>query len=535
MAGAATPELAAAVSDAGGLGALGSAMLTADELRSAGRRRPRDTDRPFQANFFCHAPPEFDAAQAAAARDHFGPSTTSSAWAIRPSRGPPDRVRRRAGSRRCSRSGRPWSRFHFGLPGADALAAIREAGMRVLATATTVAEAQRLERDGVDAVVAQGAEAGGHRGSFLVKGDDGPVGTLALVPQVVDAVDVPVVAAGGIADGRQTGRRARARRGRRPDRHRLPGLPRDAAPAPYRERAGGRPRRRDHDHAVAVGPARARALRNRATEELDGVLPYPAQMSLTVAAAGAADDRDPTAFQPMFAGQSAALGAPLPAGELVRSLARDAEELLARLAGGDPADGGGARPPRRDRMEPGRPPHRSHRHPADGARPRAEALALRDALAEWRFVRVLSSPLQRALDTCRLAGLGDDVETTEDLLEWDYGEYEGITTAEIRERGRTGTCGATAAPAARRAADVGRRVDRRDRAMRGRRRRRGAVLPRPRAAGARRALAGPRPRGGRPASSSIRRTLSALGYERETPVITRWNSPVLPAAAPPRR
>ena len=92
--------------------------------------------------------------------------------------------------------------FHFGLPAPEALAAIREAGMVVLASATTVAEARRLEEGGVDAVVAQGAEAGGHRGSFLVEGDDGPVATLALVPQVVDSVSVPVIAAGGIADPR---------------------------------------------------------------------------------------------------------------------------------------------------------------------------------------------------------------------------------------------------------------------------------------------------------------------------------------------
>ena len=80
--------------------------------------------------------------------------------------------------------------------------AIREAGSRVIASATTVAEAVRLEELGAEAVIAQGSEAGGHRGSFLVEGDDGPIGTLALVPQVVDAVAVPVIAAGGIADGR---------------------------------------------------------------------------------------------------------------------------------------------------------------------------------------------------------------------------------------------------------------------------------------------------------------------------------------------
>jgi nitronate monooxygenase len=92
--------------------------------------------------------------------------------------------------------------FHFGLPDRAAMDATRAAGCRVLSSATTVAEAEHLAERGADAVIAQGTEAGGHRGSFLLSGDDGPVGTLALVPQVVDAIGVPVIAAGGIGDGR---------------------------------------------------------------------------------------------------------------------------------------------------------------------------------------------------------------------------------------------------------------------------------------------------------------------------------------------
>jgi nitronate monooxygenase len=92
--------------------------------------------------------------------------------------------------------------FHFGLPDRAAMDATRAAGCRVLSSATTVAEAEHLAQRGADAVIAQGTESGGNRGSFLVSGDDGPVGTLALVPQVVDAIGVPVIAAGGIGDGR---------------------------------------------------------------------------------------------------------------------------------------------------------------------------------------------------------------------------------------------------------------------------------------------------------------------------------------------
>ena len=336
MARAATPELVAAVSDVGGLGALGSAMLTADELRRQAAAVRDITDRPFQANFFCHARPRFDAAQAARARDHFRPVYDELGLGDPPEPTVPhiafddERLEALLEIRPAVVS------FHFGLPAADALAAIREAGMRVLATATTVAEAQRLERDGVDAVVAQGAEAGGHRGSFLVKGDDGPVGTLALVPQVVDAVDVPVVAAGGIADGRQLAAALALGAGAAQIGTAFLSCPETGLPAPFRERlAQAQAEGTTITRSLSGRPARA--LRNRVTEELDGVLPYPAQMSLTLPLRGAAYDKDPTAFQPMFAGQSAALGRPLPAGELVRSLARDADELLARLAGGDPA------------------------------------------------------------------------------------------------------------------------------------------------------------------------------------------------------
>ena len=129
---------------------------------------------------------------------------------------------------------------------------------------------------------------------------------------------------------------------------------------------------------------------------------------------------------------------------------------------------------------------------------RAEAERLRPGFEGRSFVRVLSSPLERALDTCRLAGLGDEVELTDDLLEWDYGEYEGITTAEIREGRPDFYLWRDGCPGGESAADVGARVDRVVTELRSLDGRRGAVLTRPRAAGAHRALAGPRSRVGRP-------------------------------------
>jgi probable phosphoglycerate mutase len=155
---------------------------------------------------------------------------------------------------------------------------------------------------------------------------------------------------------------------------------------------------------------------------------------------------------------------------------------------------------------------------------------LRGALAEWGFAQVLSSPLQRALETCRLAGLGESAQTTDDLREWDYGEYEGITTAQIRESRPDWYLWRDGCPGGEQAADVGRRVDRviaslgeGDVALFAH----GHVL---------RVLAarwiGLEPEAGALLALGTG-TLSVLGYERETRVVKRWNAPVLGAVPPP--
>jgi broad specificity phosphatase PhoE len=156
---------------------------------------------------------------------------------------------------------------------------------------------------------------------------------------------------------------------------------------------------------------------------------------------------------------------------------------------------------------------------------RGEARLLGQALAEWSFGRVLSSPLARALDTCRLAGLGDSVETTDDLLEWDYGEYEGITTAEIRERRPDWSLWRDGCPGGERPEDVGRRADwvvaqladaQTDVALFAH----GHIL---RVVAARWLGLGPEA-GALLALSTA--TISVLGYERETRVVRRWNAPL---------
>jgi nitronate monooxygenase len=203
MAGSTTVELVAAVSNTGGIGSMGYAETPTEQIREDAKKIRKLTDKPFNLNFFAHATPanELDVVESTRKRlepyyseigldevpqDVSKPLLTFSEdklnllLEIKP----------------------PLVSFHFGLPDSDAIGSLKKAGCRILCSATTTAEAIALERSGVDVVVAQGWEAGGHRGSFGVNHEDHGVGTLALVPQIVDAVSIPVVAAGGIADGR---------------------------------------------------------------------------------------------------------------------------------------------------------------------------------------------------------------------------------------------------------------------------------------------------------------------------------------------
>ena len=199
MAGVQASALAVAVSNAGGLGSLPAAMLTLDSLRSELQAISAQTTRPYNINFFCHTPPVPDAqrdttwhAALSPYYDAFG--LDMGAIAAGPGRAPfsaevadvvePFRP--------------PVVSFHFGLPPADLLARVKSWGSKVLASATTVDEARWLQAHGADAVIAQGLEAGGHRGHFLSDDLTAQMGTFALLPQIVQAVDVPVIAAGGI-------------------------------------------------------------------------------------------------------------------------------------------------------------------------------------------------------------------------------------------------------------------------------------------------------------------------------------------------
>ncbi|GAB3777322.1 nitronate monooxygenase [Ramlibacter monticola] len=201
MAGVQGSALAIAVSEAGGLGALPCAMLAPDAMHKELAAIRARTDRPFNVNFFCHHPPEPDAARDAAWRERLG--VYFAELGVDPASIPsgPGRLPFNADAAAVLAAFRPpVVSFHFGLPSPDLLERVRGWGAKVLSSATTVEEARWLESHGVDVVIAQGLEAGGHRGMFLSEDLNTQLGTLALVRQVVQAVKVPVVAAGGIAD-----------------------------------------------------------------------------------------------------------------------------------------------------------------------------------------------------------------------------------------------------------------------------------------------------------------------------------------------
>lgn len=203
MAGSGTPALAIAVCQAGGLGSLACAQYSVEQAREAVQSVRAATSRPFNLNFFCHRTPRFDAQQHATWVAQLAPYYREfglDASTIEPAAG---RAPFDAAYCELVESLRPpVVSFHFGLPEPALLARVKASGARVLSSATTVAEARWLAAQGCDAIIAMGSEAGGHRGSFLSQDMSRQVGTFALVPQIVDAVDVPVIAAGGIADGR---------------------------------------------------------------------------------------------------------------------------------------------------------------------------------------------------------------------------------------------------------------------------------------------------------------------------------------------
>ena len=336
MAGANGSAMAIAVSDAGGLGSLPCAMLDAAKVRAEiGIIRQR-TAKPVNVNFFCHTPakPDPDRAAAWKARlatyyTELGLDTSAAAPAI--NRAPFDEAM-------CEivEDLKPEVvSFHFGLPARELLGRVKASGCIVLGSATTVAEARWLEDNGCDAIIAQGSEAGGHRGMFLADDIATQSGTFALVPQIVDAVKAPVIAAGGIADGR--GIVAAFALGAAGAQIGTAYLFTPEASITDPHRAALRIVRDDQTALTNVFTGRpARGIMNRLMREVgpmsDMAPAFPtaggalAPLKAKAEAAGAGD------FSPLWSGQAASLGREVGSGDLTLRLAADAARRLKALA-----------------------------------------------------------------------------------------------------------------------------------------------------------------------------------------------------------
>jgi nitronate monooxygenase len=329
MAGVQDHRLAAAVSEAGGLGALPAAMLTLEALRSELQALRAATHRAFNLNFFCHQPPVPDAKREAAWRQALAPFYAAAGI---------DPAAISAGPGRQPFSAEAWAvaapfappviSFHFGLPAPELLGPVKRSGTFVVASATTVDEARWLEAHGADAVIAQGIEAGGHRGHFL---DVDPataltrqMGTFALLPQVAAAVRVPVIAAGGIADADGVAAAlalgaAAAQVGT------AYLLCREATTSPIHRAALASEAARHTALTTLFSGRPARGIVNRVMRELGPLNPAAPPFPLATAAIAPlrqwAEQRGSGDFSPLWAGQNTSGCRAVPAGELTRALA----------------------------------------------------------------------------------------------------------------------------------------------------------------------------------------------------------------------
>jgi len=334
--GTTTPELVAAVSNAGALGSLGAAYLTPEQIVGAIAEVRRLTSRPFCVNLFVSPRPpppgswdagailEFLSEQYAAVGlpapelpTSFAPDSEGQWTAVLD-----EQV--------------PMFSFTFGVPDPALISRFQAGGTRVLGTATTVAEARALASAGVDAVVAQGSEAGAHRATFAAGFEESLVGTVALVPQVVDAVDVPVIASGGIMDGRGiVAAEALGAAGVQLGTAFLT-TPEAGTSAAYREAVL---RAREDQTVVtrAFSGRPARGIVNYFIKQMSAPgapepLPFPVQNALTGPMRRAAAQRNDADRLALWAGQGAPLARAIGAGDLVRRLVEERASVLRQLS-----------------------------------------------------------------------------------------------------------------------------------------------------------------------------------------------------------
>lgn len=337
MAGVSTPAMAAAVSNAGGLGSLGVGAMKAEAARQVIRQTRALTGKPFNINVFCHRPAQADAATEQQWLNWLAPHFEKYGAA------PPARLSEIYTSFLADPAmlavfleEKPAIvSFHFGLPSADVVAELKKAGIRLLASATNLEEAEQVEAAGVDAIVAQGIEAGGHRGVFTPDALDDGLGILALTRLLVRQCRLPVIASGGIMDG--AGIAAALALGAQAAQlgTAFVACPESALDDGYRRAILGDEARRT-TFTTAISGRTARSMANRFTslgadERSPRPPAYPIAYDAGKALHAAAKAQGEFGYGAQWAGQAAALARSLPAAELVVQLDRELNETIQRL------------------------------------------------------------------------------------------------------------------------------------------------------------------------------------------------------------
>ena len=332
--GPTTPELVTAVSEGGGFGQFGAAYLNGDKIRAMAKSLKASSNKGFGINLFIPENPQFTARKTAAAkealREYFKqfdlpvPKTVANVM--------PDFDEQilsviESGIRLCS--------FHLGIPPQASINSLKQAGIITAASATSVEEGRIAENLGIDFIIAQGGEAGGHRGTWIGKWEDSMTGTMSLVSQLTANVSTPVIAAGGIMDGR--GMAAAMALG-------AVGVQMGTAfltcpeAGVHREYKNALLSAKDDKTTVtkAFSGRPARGLRNRFISEMENsdaeILPFPIQNQLTSGLRKAAAEAADTGFMSMWCGQAAGLSRGLPAAELLETIVSEYSTTLAELS-----------------------------------------------------------------------------------------------------------------------------------------------------------------------------------------------------------
>jgi nitronate monooxygenase len=326
MAGTATPALAAAVSNAGALGSIGIGTSTVDQARAAIRELRSLTARPFHVNLFCDPPVREDQARDAAWLTFLAPQFR--AFGTEPPAALTNGSQSLLGNdellEMLLEERPPIVSFHFGLPDLQAIAALKNAGSVLMASATNLEDAQVIETAGLDAVIAQGIEAGGHRGLFDLKRPDERLGTFTLTRLLVRELNIPVISAGGVMDGAGIAAYLVLGAGAAQLGTAFIACPESAASDDYRRDLLS-PAAEHTIHTSAISGRPARGLDNRFLREIgtmdppeipDYPLPYSAFNALSAAALAAGNHE----YGSRWAGQGAMMARSMPAAELVETL-----------------------------------------------------------------------------------------------------------------------------------------------------------------------------------------------------------------------